>query len=83
MMQIDLDRLVVFWVERDYSKLKGDTGPLVYPAGFLYIYSAIQYVTGGEVYPAQVYMLIFLHKIVLFIGFVELVLIMISGVLKI
>ncbi|XP_051131519.1 dol-P-Man:Man(5)GlcNAc(2)-PP-Dol alpha-1,3-mannosyltransferase isoform X2 [Andrographis paniculata] len=40
--------------ERDYSKLKGDTGPLVYPAGFLYIYSAIQYITGGEVYPAQV-----------------------------
>ncbi|XP_057782355.1 dol-P-Man:Man(5)GlcNAc(2)-PP-Dol alpha-1,3-mannosyltransferase [Salvia miltiorrhiza] len=40
--------------ERDYSKLKGDTGPLVYPAGFLYIYSAIQYVTGGEVYPAQI-----------------------------
>ncbi|KAL8054839.1 hypothetical protein ABFX02_04G018900 [Erythranthe guttata] len=40
--------------ERDYSKLKGDTGPLVYPAGFLYIYSAIQYVTGGQVYPAQV-----------------------------
>lgn len=40
--------------ERDYSNLKGDTGPLVYPAGFLYIYSAIQYVTGGQVYPAQV-----------------------------
>ncbi|XP_011082479.1 dol-P-Man:Man(5)GlcNAc(2)-PP-Dol alpha-1,3-mannosyltransferase [Sesamum indicum] len=40
--------------ERDYSKLKGDTGPLVYPAGFLYIYSAIQYITGGEVYPAQI-----------------------------
>ncbi|KAL1558418.1 dolichyl-P-Man:Man(5)GlcNAc(2)-PP-dolichol alpha-1,3-mannosyltransferase [Salvia divinorum] len=40
--------------ERDYSKLKGDTGPLVYPAGFLFIYSAIQYVTGGEVYPAQI-----------------------------
>uniref|UniRef100_A0A7N2KWX0 dolichyl-P-Man:Man5GlcNAc2-PP-dolichol alpha-1,3-mannosyltransferase n=1 Tax=Quercus lobata TaxID=97700 RepID=A0A7N2KWX0_QUELO len=37
--------------ERDYSK--GDTGPLVYPAGVLYVYSAIQYVTGGEVYPAQ------------------------------
>lgn len=34
--------------------LKGDTGPLVYPAGFLYVYSAIQFVTGGEVYPAQV-----------------------------
>ncbi|KAG2697423.1 hypothetical protein I3760_07G105200 [Carya illinoinensis] len=40
--------------ERDYSKLKGDTGPLVYPAGFLYIYSAIQYVTGGEVSAAQI-----------------------------
>ncbi|KAG9156959.1 hypothetical protein Leryth_009019 [Lithospermum erythrorhizon] len=40
--------------ERDYSKLEGDTGPLVYPAGFLYIYSFIQYVTGGLVFPAQV-----------------------------
>ncbi|KAG8370652.1 hypothetical protein BUALT_Bualt13G0005500 [Buddleja alternifolia] len=40
--------------ERDYSKLKGDTGPLVYPAGFLYIYSAIHYITGGDVYPAQI-----------------------------
>ena len=44
--------------ERDYRNLKGDTGPLVYPAGFLYIYSAFQYVTGGEVYPAQVIILI-------------------------
>ncbi|KAJ7977544.1 Dol-P-Man:Man(5)GlcNAc(2)-PP-Dol alpha-1,3-mannosyltransferase [Quillaja saponaria] len=40
--------------ERDYRNLKGDTGPLVYPAGFLYIYSAIQHVTTGEVYPAQI-----------------------------
>ena len=40
--------------ERDYSKLEGDTGPLVYPAGFLYIYSALQFLTGGLVYPAQV-----------------------------
>lgn len=40
--------------ERDYSNLKGDTGPLVYPAGFLYFYSTFQYVTGGEVYPAQI-----------------------------
>ncbi|KAK1385168.1 Asparagine-linked glycosylation 3 [Heracleum sosnowskyi] len=40
--------------ERDYSKLEGDTGPLVYPAGFLYIYSAIQFLTGAQVYPAQV-----------------------------
>ncbi|XP_054804254.1 dol-P-Man:Man(5)GlcNAc(2)-PP-Dol alpha-1,3-mannosyltransferase isoform X3 [Prosopis cineraria] len=40
--------------ERDYRNLKGDTGPLVYPAGFLYIYSAFQYLTGGAVYPAQI-----------------------------
>ncbi|KAK1277750.1 Dol-P-Man:Man(5)GlcNAc(2)-PP-Dol alpha-1,3-mannosyltransferase [Acorus gramineus] len=40
--------------ERDYMKLRGDTGPLVYPAGFLYVYSAVQIITGGEVYPAQI-----------------------------
>ncbi|CAI0552742.1 unnamed protein product [Linum tenue] len=40
--------------EKDYSKLEGDTGPLVYPAGFLYVYSAIQYVTGGQVFAAQI-----------------------------
>ncbi|KAK3199066.1 hypothetical protein Dsin_022481 [Dipteronia sinensis] len=39
--------------ERDYSNLKGDTGPPVYPDGFLYVSSAVQYITGGEVYPAQ------------------------------
>ncbi|THU59197.1 hypothetical protein C4D60_Mb03t22440 [Musa balbisiana] len=40
--------------ERDYTKLKGDTGPLVYPAGFLYVYSAIKFLTGGDVFPAQI-----------------------------
>ncbi|WZY82491.1 hypothetical protein YC2023_028875 [Brassica napus] len=39
--------------EREYGSLKGDTGPLVYPAGFLYVYSAIQNLTGGQVFPAQ------------------------------
>ena len=29
----------------DYTLLKGDTGPLVYPAGFVYIYMALYYVT--------------------------------------
>lgn len=31
--------------ERNYYAIKGDTGPLVYPAGFLYIFSGIQYFT--------------------------------------
>ncbi|GAB2300047.1 dolichyl-P-Man:Man(5)GlcNAc(2)-PP-dolichol alpha-1,3-mannosyltransferase [Dionaea muscipula] len=40
--------------ERNYTNLEGDTGPLVYPSGFLYVYSAIQFVTGGDVFPAQI-----------------------------
>jgi hypothetical protein len=40
--------------ERDYTKIEGDTGPLVYPAGFLYVYSAIKFLTAGQVFPAQV-----------------------------
>lgn len=35
--------------ERDYLNLKGDTGPLVYPAGFVYIFSVFRWLTdGGE-----------------------------------
>ncbi|XP_003705821.2 alg3, alpha-1,3- mannosyltransferase [Megachile rotundata] len=30
----------------DYSKLRGDTGPLVYPAGFVYIFSMLHFITG-------------------------------------
>ena len=40
--------------ERDYLEIKGDTGPLVYPAGFLYAFAGLKYVTGGNVFPAQV-----------------------------
>ena len=29
----------------DYELLKGETGPLVYPAGFVYVFSALYYVT--------------------------------------
>ncbi|KAJ6641795.1 Lethal(2)neighbour of Tid protein [Pseudolycoriella hygida] len=29
----------------DYALLKGDTGPLVYPAGFVYIYSILYFIT--------------------------------------
>ena len=31
--------------ERNYELIRGDTGPLVYPAGFLYIFSALRWVT--------------------------------------
>ncbi len=35
--------------ERDYTKLRGPTGPLVYPAGFLYVYRVLyDFVRGLE-----------------------------------
>jgi len=33
--------------ERDYTKIEGDTGPLVYPAGHVYVYSLLYNVTDG------------------------------------
>lgn len=38
-----------------YTNLKGDTGPLVYPAGFVYFFSALYYITdkGANVVLAQ------------------------------
>lgn len=33
--------------ERDYTKIQGNTGPLVYPAGFLYIFTALKWMTNG------------------------------------
>ena len=42
--------------ERDYTFIKGDTGPIVYPAAHVYIYSALYFFTGrGEnIFLAQV-----------------------------
>jgi alpha-1,3-mannosyltransferase len=33
--------------ERDYSRIYGDTGPIVYPAGFLYVYTFFDFLTSG------------------------------------
>ena len=39
----------------DYSKLKGDTGPLVYPAGFVYFFGILYFITqhGQNIRTAQ------------------------------
>lgn len=39
--------------ERDYTKLAGGTGPLVYPAGFVHLYALLKRATAGAVRPAQ------------------------------
>ncbi|XP_029177019.1 lethal(2)neighbour of Tid protein [Nylanderia fulva] len=50
----------------DYSKLRGDTGPLVYPAGFVYIFSGLYYVTsrGTDLKTAQ-YIYVVVYAIML------------------
>ena len=42
--------------ERDYTLIKGDTGPLVYPAIHVYVYQALYYLTqyGTNIVLAQV-----------------------------
>ncbi|XP_060532947.1 lethal(2)neighbour of tid protein [Cylas formicarius] len=52
----------------DYEYLKGDTGPLVYPAGFVYVYAALYYATshGKNIYLAQyIFLVLYLIQTVL------------------
>ncbi|ERL87877.1 lethal(2)neighbour of tid protein [Dendroctonus ponderosae] len=52
----------------DYQQLKGDTGPLVYPAGFVYIFSALYFVTnrGKNIHLAQyIFLVLYLLQTVL------------------
>jgi hypothetical protein len=41
--------------ERDYTKMEGDTGPLVYPAAHVYVYTGLYYLTnkGKDIFLAQ------------------------------
>ncbi|XP_060555192.1 dol-P-Man:Man(5)GlcNAc(2)-PP-Dol alpha-1,3-mannosyltransferase-like [Ruditapes philippinarum] len=54
----------------DYMQLKGDTGPLVYPAGFVYIFSGLYYLTdhGKDLRAAQ-YIFAVLYLLSLFVIF--------------
>lgn len=55
---------------RDYSLLKGDTGPLVYPAGFIYLFSAFYYITSfGENVKLAQYLFATLYIILLALVF--------------
>jgi alpha-1,3-mannosyltransferase len=53
------ERKCVYWQviggEYDYSKLRGDTGPLVYPGGFVWVYMGLREVTndGKDIVLAQ------------------------------
>jgi ALG3 protein len=49
------DRVMRSQGERDYQNIRGGTGPLVYPAGFLYLFSGLQTASGGgDIAAAQV-----------------------------
>lgn len=54
----------------DYRKLRGDTGPLVYPAGFVYVYSILYYMTShGEDIRSGQYVFALLYIVLLVLVF--------------
>ena len=50
-----LQEVSTWWDDRqyDYLQIRGDTGPLVYPAGFLYLYQVLRWGTAESVSAAQ------------------------------
>ena len=40
--------------ERDYRQLRGGTGPLVYPAGFVHLFGLLRWATAENIFTAQV-----------------------------
>ncbi|XP_012690787.2 dol-P-Man:Man(5)GlcNAc(2)-PP-Dol alpha-1,3-mannosyltransferase [Clupea harengus] len=54
----------------DYTQLKGDTGPLVYPAGFVYVFTVLYYATdhGANIRLAQ-YIFAFFYLVTLLLVF--------------
>ncbi|OEU20525.1 putative alpha-1,3 mannosyltransferase [Fragilariopsis cylindrus CCMP1102] len=50
---------VDFWLdgEYDYRNIYGNTGPLVYPAGFLYLFGFLQWLTNRNIPEAQIFFL--------------------------
>jgi alpha-1,3-mannosyltransferase len=59
-----LQQVRLVWVDGilDYMELKGDTGPLVYPAGFIYLYGALWKLTnhGNVVWGQYIFVAIYL-----------------------
>lgn len=52
--------------ERDYVKIRGQTGPLVYPAGHVYIFTGLYYMTnyGKDIFLAQcIFLVIYVAQI--------------------
>ncbi|CAM9698971.1 unnamed protein product [Ascophyllum nodosum] len=55
--------------ERDYYNLRGDTGPLVYPAGFVYAYSLMYWLTdsGQDIVTAQYIFMALYVSLIMFV----------------
>jgi len=65
MQEVEGPLLFGIW---DYEELKGDTGPLVYPAGFVYFFMGLRALTDGgrNILRAQ-YIFAFFHAVLVFL----------------